>query len=641
MTNLQPRALSTTLLAVCAALACACSAGDPAGRGGSTGGSGGLDGASGATDTDATFDTPRGGGGGTSVVPTAGGAGTAAPTVEAQTIDDCGADNPAGLADADVQTLRAGGAGSGMRFLYPYDGTVFPRGLISPLVMWEGSDAASAVYLHVKSATFEYHGCLVPSAPGQVQIPQDVWDVAEAQTGGPGDPFTLSLTALDGGAAKGPITEMVVIAQATLEGAIFYNSYASQLALNMGAVLRIQPGGNAELFAGGVTPGCNGCHSLSANGERLVTTQVSGGGNIVYQIEPTTPLNPPPLRNNAMASFVGLSPDGSVYMTTAAPLGGPTVRVGTTPASMLIETDTGLEVPGSGIPTGALMGTFSPDGTMIVFNDNAINVSKGLAAMDYDAATRKASNYRKVYESTDDKLPSWPFVLPDNRAVIFQRGTTTDFSGGNVGIISIAGLDPFLGAFLTGIIPSVGPYGNLFITDLETGTTTLLAKAMGYATPADAATKNTYLPFGAADVDQAYYPTVSPVAAGGYFWVFFDSMRNYGNRGLHRQLWGTAVKISPDGKYTGDPSHPAFFLTGQEEGTGNHRAFTALDPCRADGESCETGVDCCGGFCTDGLCGTPEVPRCSEAGESCEAASDCCSPVAACINGFCAEILVE
>ncbi len=65
-----------------------------------------------------------------------------------------------------------------------------------------------------------------------------------------------------------------------------------------------------------------------------------------------------------------------------------------------------------------------------------------------------------------------------------------------------------------------------------------------------------------------YFPTVSPVAAGGYFWLFFDSMRNVGNLGLQRQLWGVAIDVLPPdefaGSYADDRSHPAFYLLGQE-----------------------------------------------------------------------------
>ncbi|HTU60546.1 MAG TPA: hypothetical protein VMF89_18975, partial [Polyangiales bacterium] len=161
----------------------------------------------------------------------------------------------------------------------------------------------------------------------------------------------------------------------------------------------------------------------------------------------------------------------------------------------------------------------------------------------------------------------------------------------------------------------------------------------------------TYLPFGDEDLHHTFYPTVSPVGAGGYFWVFFDSVRHYGSTGLQRQLWGAAIDISADGTYTRDPSHPAFYLSGQEFGTGNHRAFAALDPCRKDGDKCTSGIDCCGGYCY--LDGQPELAEpvgtcspkkdenvCSRPDERCSIASDCCGsdPPLNCIAGFCAVV---
>ena len=56
--------------------------------------------------------------------------------------------------------------------------------------------------------------------------------------------------------------------------------------------------------------------------------------------------------------------------------------------------------------------------------------------------------------------------------------------------------------------------------DIESGTSSMLAKAMGYATEQDAQAGTSYLPFATDERDMNYYPTVSPVAAGGYFWVF-------------------------------------------------------------------------------------------------------------------------
>jgi hypothetical protein len=183
------------------------------------------------------------------------------------------------------------------------------------------------------------------------------------------------------------------------------------------------------------------------------------------------------------------------------------------------------------------------------------------------------------------------------------------------------------------------------LVDLDSGDSTILARAMGYHTASDAKQDKTYLPFGQEDLYRSYYPTVSPVAGGGYFWIFFDSIRHYGNLGLRRQLWGAAIAVRAGaselitGSYSEDSSFPAFYLPGQELPVANHRAFTALDPCRPDGASCETGVDCCNGFCTNGICGV-DMPRCAMTGETCKADKDCCNyPDDFCVGGFCGPIV--
>ena len=570
-------------------------------------------------------------------------------------LDECGAGNAAGLSQSDVDKLKAGGAASGVSLLYPYDKTVFPRGLSAPLLMWQGG-SANAAYVRIRSQYFEYDGCLKPAANGQVQLPQPVWEAAGVQTMGPTTPYDLQLTLLDGGTVRGPLKAQLLIAQATLKGSIFYNSYNSPLAGatgggglfggggggGNGAVLRIKPGGSAEFFARSGT--CTGCHAVSANGERMIAKELQGGrggrggagtDGQVYNLTPTTAANPAPTRGTATAAFVGLSPDGKVFINTAVKNGiGPETQggQGTGPdtASALWETDTGNAVPGSGIPATALMPTFSSDAKLIAFNDYAAGSGKGLSLMDYDTSARKASNERSLYTSTTG-YTGWPFVLPDNGAVIFTIGEMSNFSGDGVGINDTT---------------KRGPKSDLTIVDAETGKATILARAMGFLSAEDAAAEKTYLPFGAEELHQSYYPTVSPVAAGGYFWVFFDSMRHYGNQGLHRQLWVTAVAIqhssgefnSGDGPYATDPSAPAFYLPGQELTTANHRAFTALDPCRANGASCESGIDCCSGFCTDGVCGPPS--GCSKTNEACTSDGDCCSSTDRCIAGYCGTIFI-
>jgi Tol biopolymer transport system component len=586
-------------------------------------------------------------------------------------IDECGDDNPAKVSAEDAKKLKAGGgSAAGMKWLYPYDGTVFPRGMVAPDLMWSGG-AGDVAYVHIKSKIFEYWGCVKPTAPGQIALSQDVWDKAGQRSQGKQDIYTVEVSVLSGGKVTGPVTSTFQIAQAAIKGSIYYNTYSSKL-VGMatapadpsmqgglggllgafgglgggGVVLRIPAGGRAEVF--GQTD-CNGCHSVSADGSRLISQSVANG---VYSYGLTTN-GPAPMPTMAGQSAVwtAVYPDGSAFLTMSTAIDVARAGVfgglggnGSSDATLYDATN-GQKLPSVGIPPGALMPAFSPDGSLLVFNDFAADQAHGLALMQYDTTTHTASNYAVIYqEDTEDVRPGWPFALPDNHGVVFIRTKAADFTGGGLGI----------GGGIVGGADNA-PFSELAIADIDSKKVTSLAKANGYKSAADAEKGVTYLPFGDDDLNHNYYPTVSPVASGGYFWVFFDSIRNYGGLGLQRQLWGAAIDISSDGTYTVDPSHPPFYLSGQEAGTGNHRAFAALDACHQDGDSCTSGIDCCGGFCyNDGPVGelaepmgkcSPMHATCSKRDEKCVVDADCCVPEdgsdpEVCIAGFCAFVPV-
>jgi hypothetical protein len=589
----------------------------------------------------------------------AGGASSSMMRVPFLMIDQTGADNPAGASAADVQTLMAGGMPGSLKFLYPYEATVFPRGLLPPTLMWDGG-TPDLVYVHMKSNTFEYRGVLKPAvdmatmAP-QLTLPEDVWKSAGLQTGGKDDPFTLELSARIGGTVNGPVALHFVIAQATVKGSIYYNSYASQLpgAAIGGNVLRIPAGGKVELFS---SFDCNGCHSVSADGSKMLSQINLTSGGDSFTLVSGGPPNPMGSPAGARVSFGALYPDGSKYLSSSTSLSCGHAEIaqppGAEPASALYDTASGMAIPDTGIPTGAVMPMFSPDGTALVFNDSAMANGAALAVMDYDVKANKATNYRMLMQDSGSTRPGWPFFLPDTKAVVFTRTDSLDFSG-NGAYVGAGSLASIAGPFASlASAPIVGPNSELHIVDIKTGTVTILAQAMGYATPADAMSGKTILPF-PDDLHQNYFPTVAPIAAGGYFWVFFDSIRHYGNLGIQRQLWGAAIDIHPDGSYTTDPSHPAFYLPGQEFGAGNHRAFAALDPCKKDGDTCTSGIDCCGGACVFpsmpqefgepvGTC-SPQMNTCAKRDEKCRTDADCCLPEPgqqpnSCIAGFCAFI---
>jgi hypothetical protein len=197
------------------------------------------------------------------------------------------------------------------------------------------------------------------------------------------------------------------------------------------------------------------------------------------------------------------------------------------------------------------------------------------------------------------------------------------------------------------------------MVDLESETVSELPALNGYDSGG-----SLYLPHGAGDEDMNYEPSVLPVPVGGYYWVLFTSRRSYGNtiasggtvpggddpRGTEedpsprKKIWMAAIDLDYSGKL--DPSHPPFYLPGQEIEAGNMRAFAALEPCREDGEGCESATQCCGGFCredsrdADGrpilICQPPPDGECSGLEETCAVAGDCCDPSHSCINSRCA-----
>ncbi|HEX2876125.1 MAG TPA: hypothetical protein VHP33_32965 [Polyangiaceae bacterium] len=153
-----------------------------------------------------------------------------------------------------------------------------------------------------------------------------------------------------------------------------------------------------------------------------------------------------------------------------------------------------------------------------------------------------------------------------------------------------------------------------------------------------------------------YLPSVNPTEAGDMAWVVFTSRRMYGNVAYDdpwdaepahtdgvpfscysgtpptKKLWVSA--IDPDAAPGTDPSHPAFYLPGQELKAGNSHAYWVSTPCAATGASCSTSDDCCGGS------GTPLTARCNGSSKVCQSVDDCepasgaCATSADCCTGL-------
>ncbi|AKU98792.1 hypothetical protein AKJ09_05456 [Labilithrix luteola] len=568
------------------------------------------------------------------------------------------------------------GTAKSFKFLYPYDKTVFPRGLLAPLLQWSSSlgDAdAIQIKLSTTSGSFSWTGTFgrpaILGAAGKFirhPIPQDVWAMATNTAGGTlpdgsQDKLTVSLVVAKGGAAYGPITETWSIAPGRLAGTVYYNSYGTNLAKNSNdldkngrqygaAVLGIREGATGPSVVAGPDSGINGagcrvCHTVAQDGSRLV---VQHGDN--YAASSTYDLK----NSNAetkltgydnLFGWAGLSPDGTMAFTNAADLaaGAPASRLYTFPPT----STTPLSV--TGIPDNLKAGTptFSPDGKHVSFDfiSGAIGAATGngtqLVAMDFDKTTLAFTNLRTLATMTGGKRAGFPSFFPTNDAVAFHYQIVSSNHRYNTWHQATS---------------------QIWWSDLATGT----AKSLEQLNGGQPDGTNRYLPTGpshATDEVLNYEPTVNPVASGGYIWVIFTSRRMYGNvatadawqsdprsydmtdltKITTKKLWVAAIDLNAAPGT--DPSHPAFYLPAQELLAGNARGFWVLDPCRTDGTDCQSGDQCCNGFCQPSsgdpaklVCSNkPPTATCSMVQEKCSADGDCCDKANKCVNGFCAQ----
>lgn len=543
-----------------------------------------------------------------------------------------------------------------VKWLYPYDKTVWPRGLLAPLLQWDASTYSfDAVKITIKETAFEYVGTFAKTASPFVHhpIPQDVWKKLTYSNAG--EPVTVELTFVAGGKVVGPIKESWIIAKGPLKGTVYYDSYGTKLAENYyypptgvrfgGATLAIKGGStDPTLVAGGTgsEAQCRVCHSVAASGSTLLTQWGDNYGKTgAFDLKtagyPETAMAP----TDGRFTYAGLYPDGSMLFSNSSGVGTSLVT------SDLYGVPSGTAIPTTGLPTGlqAALPAFSPNGKHLAFGffGGTDSDKKSLAAMDFDVGSKAFSGLVKLHTPTTGTAV-WSSWLPTSDGVVFQVETVAngrDFAG------TRSQCDD------SGTCSNVGAHGEIWWVDAKTKNATRLDQLNGRG----------YLPTGtnAHDDDATlnYQPSVSPVVSGGYAWVVFVSRRMYGNVAtinpywsdprFHdisktpttKKLWVAAIDLgAPPGT---DPSHPAFYLPAQELLAGNSHGYWVVDPCKAEGGGCETGDECCGGFCQKGADGkltcTNKPPVCAAEYEKCEKDADCCGVGVGvkCLGGRCAE----
>ena len=557
--------------------------------------------------------------------------------------------------------------------LYPYDGTVWPLGLLAPLLQWSSATHTfDAVKVHIQEKNYEYIGYFAANAMPfkNVPIPQQAWDQLTVSNGG--DPVQVSLTFAQGSSAFGPYTETWRIAHATLQGDIYYNSYGTTLVKNSGtdgldhygkqygaATLAIAPRATSPTLTAGINSinptgdgtGCRVCHTVSANGKTLVTqastmSASSYADTVIINLANDNTGGAGTSLQTANLAFPALFRDGSLLFSSSGGMifGDTTSRLYSLPAGTPVANV-------SGLPAGlqAALPAFSPNGKHVSFNFWAGSFGPtqsdqiSLAVIDFDG--QKTFSNPRVLHTPPSRASGQPSVtfssfLPNSAGVVFD-----------LELANMSGSWAFTWRRNT---------SELWWVDLASGTAHRLDQLDGY-TPAGAL----YLPDNASgagthtaaeDATLNYEPTVSPIAGAGYAWVVFTSRRMYGgvaeldpwdsdprqypwlDQITDKKLWVAALDLNA--MPGTDPSHPAFYLPAQELHAGNSRGFWSFESCRPEGDPCYTGAQCCGGYCQHseaGLACTSNVPKCSAEYDKCTKDSDCCgmSQGIACINNIC------
>jgi WD40 repeat protein len=524
-----------------------------------------------------------------------------------------------------TQLQGSGTADSGFVWLYPYDKTVFPRGLLSPTMQF-GGGASDAEFVHITSKTLDYRGYFAGGTAGNVKLnlPQKSWAAVAAAVGA-GDSASVKVTKLSGSSVSGPISETWPIAQGTIRGTVFYETYGSAVAggRNSVAILRINPGATAPTVFQGASGACGAiCHAASADGSTIVSA-TSLGASASWNVQSGASVA---TANNTTFTYMGLYPDGSFGMTSTNY--GAIYTTNTT--SRLFDTRTGATIAAPGWDStinAAGTPSFSPDGKQIAFmreDQDGHTVAKA----DFAASTKTFSNISNLAAGASGYV-AWPAFTPDGKSVLYQVGSDSTFE------------------------TDCQYTGDLYAVDVATKTVRRLDVLDGYTGSGTAS----YLPAG--DPGLNFAPTMLAEGVGGYFWAIFTSHRSYGSllaskadsMGLgvsncfsaagdeaNGKLWLAAIDINAAPGT--DPSHPAFYLDGQELQADNLRGYWVLPACAKEGIGCGSGDECCSGFCRGESGNTPvcvtKPSGCSMEFESCTTSSDCCTSSDLCINGRCA-----
>lgn len=512
-------------------------------------------------------------------------------------------DNSAGIGPAEMTAFDnpALGADPGT-IVYPYNETVFPLGVLSQEV--QINNVQGGVYrFRVKEKYLEYTSYFNANTPVRYLIDQKAWEnIGASGTGSISDPVSVEISRLQGGQAFMPMTQTWHIAQGKVRGAVYYWELPGVCpnGNNEGKILKIKPDSAIpeEFFFAGT---CWGCHTVSRDGKTMMAT-----------LDPPFPFPQVTIDLTQTPAVIGSINTNAGLTGTFSAFNDKSDRIivsndnssidNSSKVLRIVDAANGNVLNGNAMGNGCIEPAWSPDGTKVAGICGASGFGWGfdagtgyLAIGDVAADGFSVSGVKQIVpQNAGQGRPAYPSFTSDSKFISFGRPTSGSRSTGQ---------------------------GNLWFVGADGSDMKELTQA--------------------SSDNKSFNPVFAPQRAGGYYWLVFISRRDYGNTLVstnRQQLWMTAIDDPPT---AGDPSHPPFYMRGQEGCGLSENAYYAREACKNQGEGCLSGADCCEGNCIkDGsgnyVCAVPPPPgTCSEIGNSCMSAANCCDATALCIDGFC------